>query len=121
MSDTMSDHGSHVAGISAANRFIPDGAGGYVSAMERVSMAGAAPDAQILVMKVFGVGGGAYEADYMAAIEDAIVLGCDTVNLSLGAPNPGMTTSDYYSDVLSFLQRRPPHSTKHTSGQLKTG
>ena len=38
-------------------------------------MQGVAPDAQILTMKVFGNYGGAYESDYMAAIEDAIVLG----------------------------------------------
>ena len=48
-------------------------------------MTGVAPDAQLLVMKVFGKNGGAYESDYMAAIEDAIVLGADVVNLSLGS------------------------------------
>lgn len=46
---------------------------------------GAAPDAQVLVMKVFGDEGGAYDSDYTAAIEDAIVLGADTINLSLGS------------------------------------
>ena len=45
-------------------------------------MHGAAPDAQVLVMKVFGDEGGAYDSDYTAAIEDAIVLGADTINLS---------------------------------------
>ena len=34
-----------------------------------------APDAQILVMKVFGSGGGAYDSDYFSALEDAITLG----------------------------------------------
>ena len=52
-------------------------------------MVGNAPDAQIIVMKVFGQSGGAYDSDYMAAIEDAIVLGCDAVNLSLGSGAPG--------------------------------
>ena len=32
-------------------------------------MVGNAPDAQIIVMKVFGRSGGAYDSDYMAAIE----------------------------------------------------
>lgn len=40
-------------------------------------------------MKVFGVGGGAYSSDYMAAIEDAIWLNCDSVNLSLGSGSAG--------------------------------
>ena len=42
-------------------------------------------------MKVFGKGGGAYDSDYMAAIEDAMILGCDSANLSLGSGNPGMS------------------------------
>ncbi len=33
-----------------------------------------APDAQLITMKVFGKNGGAYESDYLVAIEDAIVL-----------------------------------------------
>ena len=52
---------------------------------------GVAPDAQLITMKVFGKNGGAYDSDYMAAIEDAILLGCDVVNLSLGSSNPGNT------------------------------
>ena len=52
-------------------------------------MTGVAPDAQLVVMKVFGVGGGAYSSDYMAAIEDAIWLNCDSVNLSLGSGSAG--------------------------------
>lgn len=87
--DTEGEHGSHVAGIAAANRYLPDGNGGYVSALESVHMHGAAPDAQVLVMKVFGDEGGAYDSDYTAAIEDAIVLGADTINLSLGSASPG--------------------------------
>ncbi len=87
--DTEGEHGSHVAGIAAANRYLPDGNGGYVSALDSVHMHGAAPDAQVLVMKVFGDEGGAYDSDYTAAIEDAIVLGADTINLSLGSASPG--------------------------------
>ena len=36
---------------------------------------GVGPDCPIITMKVFGKTGGAYDSDYMAAIEDAIVLG----------------------------------------------
>ena len=56
-------------------------------------------------MKVFGKNGGAYESDYMVAMEDAIVLGCDAVNLSLGAPNPGNTRHEesIYQAILDKL------------------
>lgn len=100
------EHGAHVAGIAAANAYIPDGKGGYVSALDSVMVQGAAPDAQILTMRVFGKGGGAYDSDYMAAIEDAIVLGCDSVNLSLGSGNPGFTKSATaaYRDIMDSLE-----------------
>lgn len=87
--DGKSEHGSHVAGIAAANRYIPDGNGGFTNALESVKTQGTAPDAQIITMKVFGARGGAYESDYMVAIEDAILLDCDAVNLSLGSGFPG--------------------------------
>ena len=66
-------------------------------------MVGNAPDAQVLVMKVFGKYGGAYDSDYMAAIEDAIVLGCDSVNLSLGSAAPGEPRNDTYAGLLNSL------------------
>ena len=65
--DSQGEHGSHVAGIAAANSYIP-GEDGYVSALESVKVQGVAPEAQLLVMKVFGAAGGAYDSDYMAAI-----------------------------------------------------
>ena len=103
--DSRSEHGSHVAGIAAANRFIPDGNGGFTNALESVKTQGVAPDAQILTMKVFGARGGAYESDYMVAIEDAIVLGCDAVNLSLGTGFPGWDRNkeDSYQQILEKL------------------
>ena len=90
--DTQTEHGSHVAGISAANAYIPqtDGeATTYVSALDTVKTQGVAPNAQLLVMKVFGTNGGAYDSDYMAAIEDALLLGADSINLSIGSSYPG--------------------------------
>ena len=103
--DYQGSHGSHVAGIAAANRFIPSPKGsGYVDALQEVSMAGMAPDAQILTMKVFGNAAGPYDSDYFAAIEDAIWLGCDSVNLSLGSGNPGSSYNDAFADLLAFLE-----------------
>ena len=67
--DSKGDHGSHVTGIAAGNRYVPDGKGGYANALDTVSTQGVAPDAQVLVMKVFGKGGGAYDSDYMVAID----------------------------------------------------
>ena len=147
--DDMGSHGSHVAGIAAANRYISvdkvcdldadgdcdaddaqvlmdhiilgtdaatlyaadlnedgildeqdvtlllDAVSGdfFADAAALVGVTGVAPDAQIMTMKVFGVTGGAYSSDYMAATEDAVILGCDSVNLSLGAANPGFVSS----------------------------
>lgn len=63
-------HGTHVAGIVGANR-------GQVT--------GVAPDVQLMIMKIFGDdGSGAYDSDIIAALEDAVVLGADAVNMSLG-------------------------------------
>ncbi|MBR0087723.1 MAG: S8 family serine peptidase [Lachnospiraceae bacterium] len=91
LSDTQEEHGSHVSGISAANRYLKQG-DEFVDAAETVGVVGQAPDAQLFVMKVFGARGGAYDSDYMAAIEDALVLGADCVNLSLGSSAPGTTS-----------------------------
>lgn len=105
--DSQGEHGSHVEGIAAANAYIPDG-DGFVSALDSVYVQGVAPDAQILTMKVFGKGGGAYDSDYMVAIEDAIVLGADSINLSLGSSNPGVSReADYaYQDILDSLTEK---------------
>ena len=150
--DEQGSHGSHVAGIAAANRFIPvdkaadlnadgkldaadaqslmdhiilgtaaenlyaadlnadgnvdeqdvtlllDAVDGdfFAEAAELVGVTGVAPDAQIVTMKVFGVTGGAYSSDYMAATEDAMILGCASVNLSLGGANPGFSENRGY-------------------------
>ena len=103
--DAMGEHGSHVEGISAANAYIPQEDGTFLNAYEKIKMQGVAPDAQIITMKVFGKAGGAYVSDYMAAIEDAIVLGCDSVNLSLGSGNPGTSRTDneVYAAVMENL------------------
>ncbi len=101
--DTQGSHGSHVAGISAANRYVKRGSE-YVPAADEVAMQGNAPDAQIIVMKVFGKMGGCYESDYMAAIEDAIILDCDAINLSLGSSTAGFASpSGAYEALMERL------------------
>lgn len=100
--DKEGEHGSHVAGIAAANRYVKIG-GEFTNAFESVYTQGDAPDAQLLVMKVFGKGGGAYDSDYMVAIEDAIVMGADSVNLSLGSSEAGFPIDTTYADILDSL------------------
>ena len=41
----------------------------------------------------------------MAAIEDAIILGCDTVNLSLGTTVPGSPYTDVFSDLMEMMTK----------------
>ena len=100
--DSQGEHGSHVAGIAAANRYIKT-EDGFEDALEYVKTQGEAPDAQIIVMKVFGVGGGAYDSDYMVAIEDAIMLGCDSVNLSLGSQTMGFSVPGEYQYIMDEI------------------
>lgn len=100
--DGEGEHGSHVTGIAAANRLVEKD-GKFVSSLETVKTMGVAPDAQIVTMKVFGTGGGAYDSDYMVAIEDAVILGCDSINLSLGSALPGPSKDYVYADILDSL------------------
>ena len=83
--DGQGDHGTHVAGIAAANR------------LEGVDVVGMAPDAQLVIMKVFGANGGAFMDDIVAALEDAMTLGVDVVNLSLG------TSGGFSRDAQDFI------------------
>ena len=100
--DKQGDHGSHVTGIAAGNRYIEQADGSFAPALDTALTQGVAPDAQVYTMKVFGKGGGAYDSDYMAAIEDAMILGCDSANLSLGSGNPGMAKGGS-GDVLAGM------------------
>jgi len=91
--DDVSDaqgHGTHVAGTVAANG---------------ESFVGVAPDAQLAIMKVFPDEGGALDSDIFSALEDCVLLGVDTVNMSLGTPC-GFTyeneaTEEVYNNVRS--------------------
>ena len=91
--DEEGEHGSHVAGIATANSWLySEATDTYGKAMDYCFMQGVAPEAQLLTMKVFGKDGSPYDSDYFAAIEDAIVLGADVINLSLGSIAPGRGT-----------------------------
>lgn len=87
------DHGTHVAGIAAANA-------GVVA-----DVVGVAPQAQILAMKVFSSSGsnGATWADILAAADDAVALGADVINMSLGS-TCGFSTPEGEEGVAKVLE-----------------
>ncbi|WAA12133.1 S8 family serine peptidase [Fervidibacillus halotolerans] len=71
-------HGMHVAGTVGANGDEENG-----------GIKGVAPEAQLLALKVFGndpLFGSTYDDIYVKAIDDAIKLNADVLNLSLGSP-----------------------------------
>ena len=65
-----SGHGTHVAGTVA----------GSCSELQ-----GVAPNAQLLILKVTSPDGSILDSTILAALEDAVLLGADSVNMSLGA------------------------------------
>ncbi|UOQ45350.1 S8 family serine peptidase [Halobacillus salinarum] len=62
------EHGTHVAGIIAANG----------------KMKGIAPDAELYAYRALGPGGAGSSVQVIAAIEEAVEDGMDVINLSLG-------------------------------------
>ena len=87
-----SDHGTHVAGI----------AGGKSS-----QIIGAAPDAQLLLMKVFDDKKDAVAKEYviLAALDDCVKLKADVVNLSLGSECGQAPDNIFTGAVVKRLQR----------------
>ena len=88
-------HGTHVAGIAAGNDEV---------------IKGAAYDAQLAVMRVFGTRSkGAYDSDVYAAVEDCVILGVDVANLSLGSPCGPTKIRDegreFITEVLTLAER----------------
>lgn len=76
-------HGTHVSGSVGGNCD---------------EFTGVAPDTQIVFMKVFNDnGGGATDDVIFSALEDAVVLGVDTINMSLGTPS-GFTYENEVTD-----------------------
>ena len=68
-------HGTHVAGIIAANKD------------NGIGIAGVAPDAQLVVAKALNAAGQGTEEDINAGIKWVVDHGAKVVNLSLGDPN----------------------------------
>ena len=91
------DHGTHVAGIAAGKTVDENG---------NVTFAGQAPEAQLAIFKVFSdSSNGASTDTILAALNDAILLGVDVINMSLGssggfgAEADGSVINTYYNAV----------------------
>ncbi|WP_283679898.1 S8 family serine peptidase [Lentilactobacillus sp. Marseille-Q4993] len=82
--DVSSYHGQHVAGIATAN--------GKTSSKKYVK--GVAPEAQILDMKVFGGFADENPHDVARAIHDAVDLGANVINMSLGIGAASQSLTD---------------------------
>lgn len=94
---TSSNHGTHVSGTIAGCVKTEDGA---------VTFSGVAPDAQILFMKVFpDEDGGATESSIVNALEDALALGADVINLSLGSDNGYAVDDSIQNDVFAEVEK----------------
>ena len=95
---TWSEHGTHVASITGAN-------GTYD---------GIAPNAQLALMKVFyesipsdtTTAGGVYASDddILEALEDCVVLGIDSLNMSLGSDLDDFSDKSTSMQVINDLQ-----------------
>lgn len=73
------NHGTHVAGTIAGNCD---------------NLQGVAKDAQLMIMKVFSDnGGGATDTNILAGLDDAVALGADVINMSLGS-SAGFTATE---------------------------
>ncbi len=84
-----SEHGTHVAGIiggSADSYQNKDGSTAVYPNGEAIPFKGIAIDTQLVLMKVFpDLKSGAETPDILAALEDAVLLDVDAINMSLGS------------------------------------
>ena len=85
------EHGTHVSGIATAN------SGSQIR--------GTAPDAQLMMLKVAADSNGAiYDSAMLAALDDAVKLNVDSVNMSLGS-DAGFADNPTYEDALASLRK----------------
>ena len=79
--DDPRSHGTHVAGSAVGNATKPVPTGEYLK--------GVAPEAQLIFMRVFSDKKGMTEQGFVVAkaVEDAVKLGADTINMSFGGVN----------------------------------
>lgn len=86
-SNNTTYHGLHVAGIAGANN----------------TFLGAAPNAQLALMRVTDSRGNFDETAILNALEDAMLLKVDVINMSFGSSLTDYTISSNFSNILSNL------------------
>lgn len=79
--DSNNTHGYHVAGIVSSNN----------------NLLGVAPNSQIVALKFMGDNGEGTTDYLVKAIEDALILGVDVINMSIGSPN-GIVSEDSFQE-----------------------
>ncbi len=93
-------HGTHVAGSIAANKL----------GNEESGFDGIAPEAQLILMKVAPDNSGLMdEAALFAALDDALTLGVDAINMSFGVASgyaQMATTSSYFYNLFTYAERK---------------
>ncbi|QJS96836.1 hypothetical protein B5772_07870 [Dolosigranulum pigrum] len=93
--DLMS-HGQHVAGTAVGNPSRPVKLPTLDKPNNEEYIYGVAPEAQLMVMRVFSdLNGGTREYLYARAIEDAVKLGATSINLSLGGGSGSLYETSY--------------------------
>lgn len=88
-------HGTHVAGIAAGN------GGSYPNGDP---LHGVAPEAQLLIFSIADESGSFTDDALLAAINDAVILGADTLNMSFSMPYQDPVADDLLYTVLENAQ-----------------
>lgn len=94
-------HGMHVSGIAVGNPSTP--------APNDSLVYGVAPEAQLMFMRVFSDkrGAGTFPLLYARAIEDAVKLGADSINLSLGGANGSLIdVGEHVDRAIAFARSK---------------
>ena len=87
MNQSITQHGTHVSGIAA----------GYKTAVGDGIIRGVAPEAQILFFGVVTNGGNVYFSTVTKAVDDAVKMGVDSINMSFGAEYSSENQTDSVS------------------------
>lgn len=105
---SYSNHGTHVAGIVGG--YDTNGYTDKDGVHHDEHFVGVAPDAQLVICKVFTDNldseelGGAEAENILAALDDCVKLGVDVINMSLGT-TAGFSTTDDGDDEGEYLNR----------------
>ncbi|GEN94065.1 S8 family serine peptidase [Pediococcus ethanolidurans] len=89
-----SPHGAHVSGIIAAN--------GQANSEGDTFTIGVAPEAQLLEMRVFAQYADEKADDIAKAIHDAVLLGANVIQMSLGIGTPNQQLSDIEQRAVQY-------------------